>query len=479
MASSPPNILWICTDQQRYDTIHALGNSHIHTPTLDRLVAEGVAFTSAYCQSPVCTPSRASFLTGRYPSQIHVTRNGNAYFPENAQLVTRMLADAGYDCGLVGKLHLSAVTGRVEPRPNDGYRVFRWSHHPRPESYWPIQYHAYHQWLENHGIDWFNSYPKSQPWRKKVHATAGVAIETRYHQTTWCANEAIDFIREARDAPWLISLNPFDPHPFGPFYSAPQEYLDRYNPAALPGPLFRETDLTHQERLNNIDFQSRATRPEEFRAREVQAAYYASVELIDAQLARILEVLDRSGQRANTVIIFMSDHGEMLGDHGLTRKGCRFYEGAAHVPLIISWPEQFQQGFISNALVELIDIVPTLLELADLSVPENLQGQSLIPILTGESASATHRDFVRCEYHDALDLPNASHANMIFDGRHKLTVYHDTQQGELFNLEVDPHEFENLWDNDATTATKQELLRCLFDAVMLATDEGQPRIAGG
>ncbi len=145
MASVRPD--WICTDQQRFDIIHALGNGHIRTPNLDQLVADGVAFTRAYAQSPVCTPGRASFLTGCCPSTIHVNRNGNAYFPEDVKLVTRMLADVGYDCGLVGKLHLSAAQGRVEKRPDDGYRVFKWSHHAKPEPFWPTERHDYQRWL--------------------------------------------------------------------------------------------------------------------------------------------------------------------------------------------------------------------------------------------------------------------------------------------------------------------------------------------
>ncbi|MGC9336453.1 MAG: sulfatase-like hydrolase/transferase, partial [Anaerolineae bacterium] len=154
-----PNILWICTDQQRYDTVNALGCNHALTPNLDRLVEQGVAFTRAYSQSPVCTPSRASFLTGCYPSTIHVNRNGNAFFPSDITLVTRALADAGYDCGLVGKLHLSAADGRVEPRPDDGYRVFKWSHHPMPEPCWPTAEHDYQAWLERQGQSWDELYP--------------------------------------------------------------------------------------------------------------------------------------------------------------------------------------------------------------------------------------------------------------------------------------------------------------------------------
>ena len=145
-----PNILWICTDQQRYDTIGALGNPHIHTPNIDRLVGEGLAFTHAYCQNPICTPSRASFLTGMYPSSVHACMNGNDRWADAAPLVTKLLADAGYDCGLAGKLHLSGAAGRIEPRPDDGYRVFHWSHHPYDD--WD-EGHDYADWLRAQGND--------------------------------------------------------------------------------------------------------------------------------------------------------------------------------------------------------------------------------------------------------------------------------------------------------------------------------------
>ena len=132
MPKRRPNILWYCTDQQRWDTIRALGQAHIATPMLDALCDAGVAFERAYTQSPICTPARASFLTGRYPASHHVYRNGNAWFPSHETLVTRLFADAGYDCGLVGKLHLTAAK-YYEKRPDDGYRVFHWSHHPHPD----------------------------------------------------------------------------------------------------------------------------------------------------------------------------------------------------------------------------------------------------------------------------------------------------------------------------------------------------------
>ena len=133
-----PNILWYCTDQQRFDTIGALGNPHIHTPRLDEFVSQSTSFTHAYCQSPICTPSRASFMTGMYPSAISVTGNGNPVFPEyyEDRLISHVLADNGYDCGLIGKLHLASAFDGQENRVNDGYRYFQYSHdHGKPKAY--------------------------------------------------------------------------------------------------------------------------------------------------------------------------------------------------------------------------------------------------------------------------------------------------------------------------------------------------------
>ena len=214
-----PNILWICTDQQRYDTIRALGNEFIHTPNIDRLVQEGVAFTHAFCQSPICTPSRASFLTGMYPGSVHGCMNGNERWAEAAPLVTKLLADAGVDCGLSGKLHLAGAQGRVEPRPlDDGYRVFHWSHGSSSE--WEPGQHAWGDWLRGQGHEQreFLEDPDSFP--------------PALHQTTWCTDRAIEHI-ETASAPWLMSVNIFDPHvPFDP----PLSYMQRYDPGRLARP---------------------------------------------------------------------------------------------------------------------------------------------------------------------------------------------------------------------------------------------------
>ena len=453
-----PNILWICSDQQRWDTIRSLGNPYIRTPHLDRLAASGVAFENAYCQSPICTPSRASFLTGKYPSSVHGCMNGNDCWDAAAPLVTKLLADAGYDCGLAGKFHLSGAQGRIEPRADDGYRVFHWSHHPHDD--WP-EGHAYIDWLTAEGHDYDSLYQ-----------SLGY-IPTELHQTTWCADKAIDFLEEDRAGPWLFSLNCFDPHsPFDP----PQEWLDHYPEREMPGPLFRDSDLAAQQRLERVNFQRPPRSPEEMNAKAYQAKYYAMIELIDHNVGRLLDALERTGQLDRTVVIFTSDHGEALGDHGLLLKGCRFYESLVHVPLLVSCPGRFRQGLRSEALVELTDLAPTLLELAGLKVPTGLHGKSLAAILSGESPPDRHRVFVRCEYYRAL-AGVQSFATMVRGERYKQVVYHGHGLGELFDLEADPGEFDNRWDDPRLASVRHEHLMMNFDALATAADVGPPRVS--
>ena len=491
-----PNILWICTDQQRYDTLGAQGNGHVRTPHLDQLWRSGAAFTHAYCQSPICTPSRASFLTGTYPSTCHNTRNGNDRFVERFPLVTRLLADAGYDCGLIGKLHLASAYGRIEARTDDGYRYWRYSHGPRDD--WPVG-HDYADWVRQHG----------SVLGELIQDPAGVPAPL--HQTTWCAERTIEFISEPRaaDTPWLACVNIYDPHP--PF-NPPQEYRERFDPAAMPGPLFRDSDLAQQERLAAIDFQSRGRPPHDLDIRSpvipespgredsagsgaradgrsslpphatardahtLQAAYYAMIELIDDQMGRMLDALRDTGQADHTLVTFTSDHGEMLGDHGLIQKGCRFYEGLVRVPLILAWPGTIRAGLVSDALVELTDLAPSLLEAAGAAVPEWMQGRSLLPLAGGVADPRHHRDAVLCEYFDALDAPDATRATMYRERRYKLVVYHGHGLGELYDLERDPGEFDNLWDDPAHATLKANLLLDSYAASMGAVDVGTRRI---
>ncbi|MFT5124080.1 MAG: arylsulfatase [Kiritimatiellia bacterium] len=460
---SRPNILWYVTDQQRFDTIGALGNPHVRTPTLDRLVAEGTTFTHTYCQSPICTPSRSSYMTGLYPSRLHHTRNGNDTFPDHPPVISKLLANAGYTCGLIGKFHLRSSGHRTEPRIDDGFSYWKFSHAPRDD--WKTG-HDYAEWVRKKGgdLDAMRLSPERVP--------------TEFHQTTWASERSIEFISQDHDGPWMLNVNVYDPHP--PF-TPPKSYADQFDSEALPGPYFRESDLAQQAKLAAVDFQDEVRTPEEHDARRKQADYYAMIAQIDDQFARILDVLDQTGQRENTVVIFTSDHGETLGDHGLMYKGCRFYEGLVRVPLIFAGPG-IQAGQQCDGLVELLDKSASILELAGLEVPDYFQGKSLLPVLRGEVDGSELRAFARCEYFDALDPHftggSGAFATMYRDAQYKLSMYHSHDLGELYDLAVDPWEFEDRWDSADHQATKHELIRRSFNAhVNLSTDMGSERIA--
>ncbi|MCA8997385.1 MAG: sulfatase-like hydrolase/transferase [Planctomycetaceae bacterium] len=405
-------------------------------------------------------------MTGLYPSRLHNTRNGNESFPQVPPLITKLIAESGYTCGMIGKFHLQSSGHRTEPRLDDGFTYWRFSHAPRDD--WP-QGHDYAEWVRVRGGD-LNAL-RDSPDR----------VPTELHQTTWASDCAIEFLQQQRQSeqPWLLNLNIYDPHP--PFIP-PRSYAEQFDPALMPGPHFRLEDLAHQAKLANVDFQDRVCTPEEHDAFRKQADYYAMIAQIDDQLARILESLDETEQRENTVVLLTSDHGESLGDHGLMYKGCRFYEGLVRVPLIFQWPKRIVAGQRSSALVELLDMSATILELAGLRVPDYHQGRSLLPILKGESDSSSHRDFVRCEYFDALASEFTggcgSFATMYRDHRYKLSVYHDQQLGELYDLVSDPWEFQDLWGNPAFNETKHRLIWESFNShVVLTTDVGSRRIA--
>lgn len=482
----------------RRDVIGSFGNHHIRTHNIDSLVSEGVAFTRAYCQNPVCTPSRASFLTGRYPFATGVVANGNEFFPPEEKLVTRTLADAGYDCGLVGKLHLAAVmerqvlpdgtshaVTRSEARTDDGYRHFHWNHDPK--NVWE-EGDQYHEWIDEQGVDLVELRRKG-------------AIPERLHQSTWCADRAIDFIESEGNAPWLLSVNMFHPH--AP-WDMPIEAIKRFDIESLPGPLFRESDLAMQnEYLKDVDLLGDSPvsiRPDDFprasmnahqgglgslpgnRGKLLQAAQWACVELIDRQIGRILDTLEATGQRKDTIVILHSDHGQPFGDHGIMSTGCRFYECISRVPLVFSWPGHFREGLRARGLVELIDVAPTLLDLAGLPIPEQMHGQSLHPVLSGGADPDKIKEGTHCEYYFSSgyfsgDSAKCTYGTMYRDEQYKLSVYHGVDEGELYDLENDPSEFDNLWDSPEHADVKHRLIKKSFDRCMLTVDRG-PRLVG-
>lgn len=457
-----PNILWVCTDQQRFDTIQGLGNSLIRTPNLQKFMNESVTFTNAFCQTPICSPSRASFLSGRYPHVTGLRANGQRIRPTE-RLVTRILADYEYTCGLAGKLHLSPCQGgRLEERIDDGYEVFSWSHDISDT--WPL-HNEWINWLEHQGVK-LPKAPRGEVW--------AMPLDPKYTQTAWCANMAIQFMRQQRSFnPWLFSCNIFQPH--HPFYPT-EEYYAHYSPAKMPEPAYREGELKNKPIFQAIDSQgayggssiSFAKTSQEQHC-EVTAAYYAMIEQVDTEMGRMLQVLEETGQADNTIVIFMSDHGEMLGDHGMYLKGPYFYDCLTRVPLMIRWPGRFKVGTKVDSLVELVDLAPTILEATGIPIPSAMQGRSLIPVLTGKATQ--HRDSVYMEYLDAnavFDIPPMMVG--VRTDKYKLSFYDKPRTGELYDLTKDSGEFNNLWDDVHFTDVREMMMHALTARMLQTTD---------
>jgi arylsulfatase len=465
-----PNILWICTDQQRFDTIQGLSNSIIKTPHLQKFMEGSVTFTNTFCQTPICSPSRGSFLSGRYPHVTGLRANGQRIRPSE-HLVTRILADYEYTCGLAGKLHLSPCqAGRIENRIDDGYEIFSWSHDLSDS--WP---------LKNEWINWLGEQGVKLPKAPRGSEVWGMPIDPKYSQTAWCADKAINFMRAQRELnPWLFSCNIFQPHhPFHPT----EQYLSHYDQAKMPNPAYKEGELAEKPIFQTVDSKGAyggtgisfaKTSPEQHR--EVTAAYYAMIEQVDTEVGRMLQVLEETGQADNTIVIFMSDHGEMLGDHGVYLKGPYLYDGLTRVPLMIRWPGKFKGGTKVDALVELVDLAPTLLEAAGIVVPSGMQGRSLMPLLTG--ATTKHRDSVYMEYLDAnatYEIPPM--LTGVRTDKYKLNFYDKPRTGELYDLVKDPNEFNNLWNDPHSKDIREMMLHTLTARMIQTTDPTPERHA--
>jgi len=472
-----PNILWICSDQQRYDTLGTYGNTFVATPNLDRLAAHGVQFNNAFVQSPFCSPSRGSFLTGRYPRTCRQRQNG-ADIPPSEVLVTKTLRDAGYTNGLSGKLHLCAIEGRrQEPRIDDGYEVFHWSHAQGGSGD-----NEYQNWLKEKGVTFTRS---KSPHTEEV--KYGMAPE--HSQTAWCCEKAGDFIRDrAEDGkPWLFSVNMFDPHHA---FDAPYEYIKKYLTKLddIPLPAYEEGELDNKPVWQQIDHDGaygRTCSPKcsslsDKDHRMIKASYWAMCELIDEYVGRLIQVLEATGQRDNTLIIYTSDHGEMLGDHGIYLKGPYFYDCAVKVPLILNMPGTVKPRQF-DGLVESLDIAQTILDCAGIAHHPGMQGKSLWPIVTDPTVE-DHREDVYCEAYNACNGHNGStgvpsFATMVRTREYKLVAAHNQNTGELYDLKKDPNEHNNLWDDPGYAAAKSEMLFRLCNRMAFTVDPLPERIA--
>ena len=473
-----PNVLWICTDQQRFDTLRCYGNERIDTPNLDRLARQGVLFENTYCQSPVCSPSRGSFLTSRYPRTCRLRQNGQK-IPEDEVLVSKLFDKAGYTAGLVGKLHIApchtAVCPSSEKRIDDGYSIFNWSHHPDflgKGSNWPLN--EYNIWLTSQGQKY-----NRVPYHGSPYIFTGPDQE--YCHSHWCAEKSIEFIRaheEYPDHPWMLSVNIYDPHhDFDPSEKLLEKYIARLTEEDLPN--YEEGELDNKPLVQQTDHKGANGAPGFYAYDEmtsadhlmVKAAYYAMIEQLDLEVGRILDALQQTGQAERTIVVFHSDHGEMLGDHGMYLKGGYFYEPIVKVPLIISWPGKIGKNLRRKSLVELTDLAPTLLELCGIERHPGMQGQSLCRLLYPENPDE-HRESAYSEYYNAMRHGSGRgvYGSMVATRDYKLCYFHDENSGELYDLQKDPWERHNLYHSEQYREVKLKMLEMLMNRIAFTAD---------
>ena len=364
MAKSP-NILIFLTDQQRADTIGALGNSVIRTPVLDRLVNEGTTFTRAYTPSPVCVPARCALATGQLPARSQCWDNQDM---ADTTSYMEVLRDAGYQTHGVGKMHFTPDHEKMW-----GYQSRDISEEGKPGDFPDfLQAQGFGHVLACNGLRG-EYYYTPQPSQLPAHL----------HESHWVADRCIDFMQSRdTDKPFLLDCHFIKPHP--PFEN-PMPWSFLYRPDEMPHPyqpVPAADVLTRVNRLQNRYKYKDRSAGDDLAWRTMKAAYYAAISFVDFQIGRVLEAL--GDEIDNTLILFSADHGEMLGDYGCAGKRCML-EASARIPLIARWPGHFAANEKVDTAVSLIDLFPTLTAAAGLaSAPApDRPGRSLIDIAQG------------------------------------------------------------------------------------------------
>ncbi|MFK7994809.1 MAG: sulfatase-like hydrolase/transferase [Granulosicoccus sp.] len=479
-----PNILLICTDQQRSDSLGCTGANWAVTPNLDSLATRGVLFEACYVQSPVCSPSRASLFTGKYAFNHGLYANG-VPLPEGQRMFTRALADAGYDCGMIGKQHLSPCdTWRTEPRQDDGYRVFEWAHGPNHRAL----ENDYHRWLRATQPQVYQEvFPDTganENTEYSNRARTGTPIDhvsAEAHYSHWVGERAIDFINTQRgdDEPFFLMANFFDPHHS---FGAPEEFRNRIDADAIPDPITKQDELDEKPQPHRAysekSYSGTAPGFQDYTSeeiREIRAQYWAMIALIDHEVGRIVEAVHANGLAEDTLVVFTSDHGEMLGNHQQLLKGPQLYDDLTRVPLIVSWPETIPQNTTVSNIVQWIDLTATIMDVCGCKPDAGVQGRSLLPLMLGKDK--TFRPWALCEYRfggfvtDPLIM-----TTMLRHENWKLVIWHgqpacgNERDGELYNLNTDPEELNNLFNTPEYALKRRQMKTLLLDTLCETED---------
>jgi arylsulfatase A-like enzyme len=464
VSGTRPNVVWICTDQHHHAALSAAGHGTVETPNIDRLAARGVQFADTYCPSPVCGPSRGSLFTGLYPQNSGVTGNQEP-FADGVRTLPELLSGSGYRTGLVGKLHFTptaASHGFDHERKHDAmYDIYDL------EEPWNSDYVA---WLAEKRFDGDVSALVERAnedertfWESDMHrfllGSNWRSVEE--HSNTWVTDESVEYLRGAEE-PFFLFTSYFGPHQ--PML-APGEYADAYDPddVTLPPEFDVGTgDKPIAARNAGGHFDQYAWTEEQYR--EVLAAYYGQITMIDDGIGRILDALDEQGLREETVVIFTADHGDHAGQFGWFFKGT-MYEGAARVPLVVADPTAGgPSGRTSERVVNNLDLFETVLERAGVDCGYDTASRSLCGLLD-DPATAEWSDVAYAEL---------GNERMLADDEYKLIRREEDgdELYELYDRGERPYDAENRWGRPGYREKQRELVERLDAHAASLADNG-------
>lgn len=452
------NILVILSDDHALKVTGAYGNDVIRTPNMDRLAREGVTFTSAYCNAPICSASRQSLLTGKYPHATGVNLLFTPFPDEGNLTIAEYLRSQGYRTGLFGKTHWNNwawASLYAEGMPDHGFDTLveggdyqRWlRQNPAPEVPADRDYYERGE-ITGREAEWMN-------WRALPHP-----VHDSHSKGTFLANEAIRFMTESEGRPFFAWLAFHEPH--HPYYF-PLEFAGKYDPADMPLPEGSpEDDRWIPMRFKGLTDEEK---------RGIIAAYYSSTEYLDKNIGLVLDALDSAGLADDTLVVYLSDNGYLLNEHKRFEKHT-MWEEAIRQPMIVRAGRAFRAGAREDALVEYVDVVPTLLEAMGMNPYESIQGESFADVLRDKKEHFRELAFSTYLQDNLAMVCNKKWKYVFTTGSRDLTIGYATGYGpsgivhRLYNLEQDPHEHRDVSGHPENASILRELQVAMLQRFM-------------